>query len=417
MIACGNYAVLIAGSKSYSNYRHQADIFHHYQILKQRGIPAENIIVFAYDDVANDANNKFKGKMFNSPKGVDVYEGVKIDYVGKDNNAQNFINCITGNKDKITITNERSTGRVLQTTEKDNVWMFFSDHGNDNLIAFPTTTLYADQLNEALKTMHTKKMYNKLVFYLEACYSGSMFENKLPTDINIYATTAANAHQSSYAYYCGSQAVIDGVKMGTCLGDEYSIRFMEDFDEHGDQLKHYTLAEQYKYLKGIVEGSQVMQYGDVTEIPKLSPSEFIDNPAKNVLKKFLGFVDMVLPSRNIEEDGERVSAEDYRLYYYKMRMENENSLTAEEEYYKELEAQAITLAHFNLFNEWFHLPERNQSDKLDFDCYRKVMKIYDEKCGLEMDRDFKYMTHLANFCTRGIDVSEAEKAFSKICLN
>jgi len=35
-------------------------------------------------------------------------------------------------------------------------------------------------------------MYKELVFYLEACESGSMFEN-LPDNIEIVASTAANA--------------------------------------------------------------------------------------------------------------------------------------------------------------------------------------------------------------------------------
>lgn len=54
-ITCDNYAVLVAGSNTYSNYRHQSDIFHHYHILVDRGIKPENIIVFAYDDIADNS--------------------------------------------------------------------------------------------------------------------------------------------------------------------------------------------------------------------------------------------------------------------------------------------------------------------------------------------------------------------------
>lgn len=43
--------------------------------------------------------------------------------------------------------------------------------------------------------------YSKLVFYMEACESGSMFKT-LPTDLNIFATTAANAKESSWGTYC-----------------------------------------------------------------------------------------------------------------------------------------------------------------------------------------------------------------------
>mgnify|MGYP001810911594 CR=1 FL=1 len=34
--------------------------------------------------------------------------------------------------------------------------------------------------------------------YMEACESGSMFEGLLEDNIHIYATTAANAHESSW---------------------------------------------------------------------------------------------------------------------------------------------------------------------------------------------------------------------------
>ena len=63
----------------------------------------------------------------------------------------------------------------------------------------------------------------QLVFYLESCESGSMFLN-LPDDISIYATTAAGPNTSSYACYYDE-------KLGTYLGDVYSVKWMEDSDQ------------------------------------------------------------------------------------------------------------------------------------------------------------------------------------------
>ena len=51
--------------------------------------------------------------------------------------------------------------------------------------------------------MKNKCMFKELVFYMEACESGSMFPN-LKSNENIFAVTASNATQSSYATYCGS---------------------------------------------------------------------------------------------------------------------------------------------------------------------------------------------------------------------
>ncbi len=48
-----NWAVLVAGSSEWVNYRHQADVCHAYQILHKNGIPDSNIIVMMYDDLAH----------------------------------------------------------------------------------------------------------------------------------------------------------------------------------------------------------------------------------------------------------------------------------------------------------------------------------------------------------------------------
>ena len=56
-----HWAVLVAGSNGYYNYRHQADICHAYHILRRNGIPDERIIVMMYDDIANNTNNPTQG--------------------------------------------------------------------------------------------------------------------------------------------------------------------------------------------------------------------------------------------------------------------------------------------------------------------------------------------------------------------
>ena len=47
------WALLVAGSNGYYNYRHQADVCHAYQILHKNGVPDERIVVMMYDDIAN----------------------------------------------------------------------------------------------------------------------------------------------------------------------------------------------------------------------------------------------------------------------------------------------------------------------------------------------------------------------------
>jgi len=114
----------------------------------------------------------------------------------------------------------------------------------------------------ALKYMHSNRMFGQLVFYLEACESGSMFENILPADMNIYVTTASNSYESSWGTYCPPHDIIDGVELYTCLGDLYSVNWMEDADRQAG-LMNESLFDQFVYVKNRTNESHVSQWGDL----------------------------------------------------------------------------------------------------------------------------------------------------------
>jgi legumain len=79
--------------------------------------------------------------------------------------------------------------------------------------------------------MFDKKMYKEMTVYIEACESGSMFEKILPADKNIYALSASNSKESSWGTYCMPDDVVDGKNIGSCLGDLFSVNWMEDADK------------------------------------------------------------------------------------------------------------------------------------------------------------------------------------------
>lgn len=94
-ITCKHWAVVVAGSNGYYNYRHQADACHAYQILHKHGIPDENIIVMMYDDIAHNRENPTPGIIINKPDGPDVYEGVPKDYTGHAVTPKKFLEYLT----------------------------------------------------------------------------------------------------------------------------------------------------------------------------------------------------------------------------------------------------------------------------------------------------------------------------------
>lgn len=169
LVAAEHWAVIVAGSRGYSNYRHQADACHAYHVVRRHGIPAENVILMMYDDVAGHKENPFPGKLFNKPAPNasnvdegDVYSGCVIDYRGEDVTPDNFVNVLLGNASDV------EGKKVLNSTADDRVFVNFVDHGSRGNIYFPHgQAMPAKRLNKTLKNMHEKKMYKELVFYLE----------------------------------------------------------------------------------------------------------------------------------------------------------------------------------------------------------------------------------------------------------
>jgi len=245
-----HWALLVAGSNGYYNYRHQADIAHAYQIMKRNGIPEDHIIVMMYDDVANSNQNPVKGTLINHPNGQDVYHGVVKDYVGKDVTPENFLKVLFGDAAGM---KGIGSGKVVASGPEDHVFVNFADHGGPGIIAFPDGLLHVAQLNKTIWQMYEKKHYHKMVMYIEACESGSMFQQTLPPDINVFATTASNATTSSYACYYDEMR-------HTYLGDLYSVKWMEDSDL--GLLGAETLIDQFHTVKAEVNMSTVCMFGD-----------------------------------------------------------------------------------------------------------------------------------------------------------
>jgi legumain len=377
MASAANWAVLVCGSHFYWNYRHHADVSHAYQIMKKGGIDADHIITMMYNDVPNDSDNPLPGALYNHPGSnpTNVYEGVIVDYEKYAVSDENLIKVLTGD--------ESAGGKVLKSTKDDNVFLFFSDHGGEDILALPGGYLHSKDLLNAIKTMHEKEMYNKFVLYIEACYSGSMFLN-LPEDLNVVAVTAANDNESSYGWYCGDEAVVKGQNMDTCLGDEFSVRWMEDADK-GNQ-KTETLEDQFNYLVKAVTKSHVMRYGDKSF-------------ASDVIGEFIGYPSERSSSYNAEETSEAWDSRDIKLLYLQSKAKHTTGAEHAKwyaAYLEEVKERAAIDRYFNALTQdakYYKAP----GGVKNVDCYKTAIAQYTAIMG-RSDYALKYYNVLANMC-------------------
>lgn len=353
--------------------------------MKNNGIPEDQIIHLAYDDIANSSSNKFPGKIFNKPTaagtpGVDVYEGCKIDYKGKEATAANLMAVLKGDA-------ANASGPVLKSDENSKVFFYFADHGAVGLVAMPVGGyVYADKLNETFEFMHENKMFKEMTVYMEACESGSMFENILKPDLNIYAVSAANGRESSWGTYCSPDDKVDGKSIGTCLGDLFSVNWMEDTD--AAKIDKETLQQQFSVVQKETTKSHVLQWGDVsfTDEP-IANFESGHDVSKDPWKKLgqdikFGLADSfgITEALSDQKNQFAVDSRDMKLHYlYHRVMEDpthENHMALQDEISHRVKIDTIFKKTFGN-----HMDDMdNIGAPKDFECYRELINHFEENC-------------------------------------
>ncbi|XP_063295268.1 legumain [Pelobates fuscus] len=402
-----HWVVLVAGSNGWYNYRHQADVCHSFQIIKKNGIPDEQIIVLMYDDIAENEENPTKGIIINRPNGTDVYAGVLKDYTGENVTPGNFLAVLKGDAEAVS---GIGSGRVLKSGPNDHIFVYFTDHGAEGLLAFPNDDLYAKNLSDTIQYMHDNKKFKKMVFYIEACESGSMMKD-LPNNINVYATTAANPHESSYACYFDE-------KRNTYLGDEYSVNWMEDSDE--EDLTKETLHRQFALVKNRTQKSHVMQYGNKTiSLMKV--------------KQFQGSNNNFAPRLNLEpvKNRDLIPSPDVPMEILKRRLFATNDVVEARNIAAEMkslqEAKQLikqsVVKIVNLVTESSELAEDIMNDRVghrDHTCYIGAAEHFKHNCFNWHSPLYEYALRelfiLANMCEAGYPLERIQKAMDEVCV-
>ncbi|XP_071685915.1 vacuolar-processing enzyme beta-isozyme-like [Rutidosis leptorrhynchoides] len=410
------WAVLVAGSSGYYNYRHQADVCHAYQILKRGGLNDENIIVFMYDDIANNTMNPRPGVIINSPNGSDVYHGVPKDYTGEAVTAANFYAVLLGNASGVT----GGSGKVLSSKPQDKIFVYYTDHGGPGILGMPTSAfVYANDFINVLETKHAMGTYDEMVIYVEACESGSIFEGLIPEDLNIYVTTASNANESSWATYCPDMTPPPPPGFDTCLGDLYSVSWLEDSD--AEDLNTETLEQQYLKVKtrtlnnNTYEGSHVMQYG----------TQRISNETVSVYQGSFTWNGTSNPFQSFESMGvvNQRDADVYSMWHMYKRSTGDSQ--QKEELLKKIKEITAHRAHLDSSIDIIRgkllqgekAVKRTEGMALvdNWDCLKTMVRTFETHCGSLTQYGMKHTQTFADACNNNISKEAMDEAAKASC--
>jgi len=286
--------------------------------------------------------------------------------------------------------------------------------------------LYATKFIAAIQLMHQRNMYNKMVVYIESCESGSMFNNLLPKNINVYGTSASSPDESSWGCYCPPQDKVNGKSINSCLGDLYSVNWMEDTDKFGMSR---SLQDQYVAVKQLTTMSRVMQWGDIAW-------------TNMTVGSFQGDSKLVAPEPAVEYTGaepKHYSPDELRtmsavstydipmhLSYYKYLRHDGKDFAENHELLGELLAelqmrQQTDRAIMSLTSKLVGgraqavMNARAGAANVNWDCLAVAKQAFVVHCGEFNDYSRKYVRILNNLCNEGIAASEIEASMAAVC--
>ena len=234
----GNYAVLVAASEGWKNYRHQADVLGFYHYLKGKGYDDDHIILIMADDIAYNEKNPLQGVVRRGVSGKNLYDDVTVDYKLGDLTLYDLKQILTGEQSE-------AYPVTLGSGANDNVLFFWSGHGTRQGWIWRDT----EDLNpDFARSMFSDMQFRKMFAIIETCYSGGVAQGctgipglLMMTAANPYETSKADAFDNEIQAYL-------------------SNTFTSSILSHLESDPHTVIRDLYLHAFDKTNGSHVMVY-------------------------------------------------------------------------------------------------------------------------------------------------------------
>ena len=248
------YALIIASSSGWSNYRHQANAYAMYDILLDYGMDKDKILMVAEDDLAEHNSNPYKGSLRLSDDGENIYLPDAADYKPSQISWSEFSEKMTA-------------GEIPNFTpdSNSNLLVYWSGHGTQAGLNWLESTVNTNKIAEMFAKLSGKNRFRKALLFIETCYSGNLGQS-CHTIPGLLCITAANEDETSKAdryspFY------------GTWMSNSFSEVLLEEIRSN----PHSTLYDLYTKLYNNTLGSHVSVYN----------AEYFDNLYSSDLSEFL----------------------------------------------------------------------------------------------------------------------------------
>ena len=405
------WALFVSGNNGYYNYCITSTICRGYDILHDAGVAEDHMVYLGFNDVFDSPSNPFPGSIFTDQDpegpGIDYAPGCRphIDYPDKMVSAELFMATLSGDKEEVTKLTGVENPKVIESGPEDTIFVYYMDHGAIGFCEVGKSDLYEEVLISTINKMYENKQYKQLVFYFEACHSGSMFRT-LEKGKNVYAMTGSDTEHSAWMNNCPPNDVVNGKSMGTCLGAWFDNFWMQEVTDNGADLTHNEMFKIVHDKTAEETDQNVSQFGDIDTIGEMAVKEFIGD---------------YVPKRSVSREAKSwVKYEDvpkHLAMWKAIRAEaNSNEAMAELEKIVKEEARKDIMV-LRAAREYFKDDKTvDQATKVrpasyNAECVRDITLSLMSKCGYSLPLRDSHVSVLENICANGrVDID-----FKNVC--
>jgi len=256
-----------------------------YELIKEYGIPDENIIFMSPDNIACNPRNNEPGvvSVYDSNNTPNMYTGVEIDYKGIDVSVDNFLNVLRQRHPPGTPLNKQ-----LRSDSESLVFVYMNGHGGNGYHKLQDTHVISDhEFAKAVEELYAKNGFKEMLILSDSCGAFTIFDNlEVP---NIFMIGSSSKDEKSYSY--GRDPHI-----GLAKTDEFSFKTYEFGKEYKDAtIEQYMSIMDPEVLRGhpMTKSTFPKKKAKDFLLSDFISSHFISNP------KFINFTN---PDEDSQEE-------------------------------------------------------------------------------------------------------------------
>lgn len=243
--------LIIAASSGWNNYRHQANAYAMYQLLKKNGVDDDDILLISEDDIAWNSQNPKPGFIQSSLGDENLYKDIKVDYPLSEVPFEKLTDLVT---EHFSDPDPKSAHHLF---------VYWAGHGEPEGPKWGDEIIPPTQIADFFKVLRKTRSYIKAFMAMDTSYAGQVgkacYDQEVPY---LLCMTATNENETSKASMIDASGQV-------WISNSFTDNLLQQLISDADKLNFYNL---YNNIYDKTIGSHVTIYFEPWEYGRLSRS-------------------------------------------------------------------------------------------------------------------------------------------------